>query len=163
MNNKKSYVEIMKELEKILPSPKDFDYSKANKEEITNRIMSLLKSITPPDLIIALNEFNRNDNNITSWNSKTFDGVGRLTNIIQSISFYLDKIIDEKRYNDDTELVSLPQTHQYIYSQIGNIKEMLYDYILNYLNYNRFMINNEIIYNVQFGSTEEIEVYIEKK
>ena len=40
---------------------------------------------------------------------------------------------------------------------------MLYDYILNYLNYNRFMINNEIIYNVQFGSTEEIEVYIEKK
>ena len=162
MNNKKSYVEIMKELEKILPSPKDIDYSKANKEEITNRIMSFLKSITPPDLIIALNEFNRNDNNITSWNSKTFDGVERLTNIIQSISFYLDKIIDEKRYNDDTELVSLPQTHQYIYSQIGNIKEMLYDYILNYLNYNRFMINNEIIYNVQFGSTEEIEEYIEK-
>ena len=162
MNNKKSYVEIMKELEKILPSPKDFDYSKANKEEITNRIMSLLKSITPPDLIIALNEFNRNDNNITNWNSKTFDGVGRLTNISQSISIYLHKIIDEKRYNDDTELVSLPQTHQYIYSQIGNIKEMLYDYILNYLNYNRFMINNEIIYNVQFGSTEEIEEYIEK-
>ena len=51
MNNKKSYVEIMKELEIVLPSPKDFDYSKANKEEITNRIMSLLKSITPPDLI----------------------------------------------------------------------------------------------------------------
>ena len=115
MNNKKSYVEIMKELEIVLPSPKDFDYSKANKEEITNRIMSLLKSITPPDLIIALNEFNRNDNNITSWNSKTFDGVGRLTNISQSISIYLDNIID-----------------------------------------------NEIIYNVQFGSTEEIEEYIEK-
>ena len=162
MNNKKSYVEIMKELEKILPSPKDFDYSKANKEEITNRIMSFLKSITPPDLIIALNEFNRNDNNITSWNSKTFDGVGRLTNIIQSISFYLDKIIDEKRYNDDTELVSLPQTHQYIYSQIGNTKEMIYDYILNYLNYNKYMIDNENSYNEQFGSTEEIEEYIEK-
>lgn len=162
MNNKKSYIEIMKELEIVLPSPSNFDYSNANKKEIIKNIISFLKSITPPELITALDEFNRNDNNITSWSSKTFDGVGRLTNIIQSISFYIDKILDEKRYNDDSELVSLPQTHQYIYSQIGNIKEMLYDYILNYLNYNKYMIDNENSYNEQFGSTEEIEEYIEK-
>lgn len=162
MNNKKSYIEIMNELEKIIPSPKDFDYSKANKEEITNKIISFLKSITPPNLIIALDEFNRNDNNITSWNSKIFDGVGRLTSIMQSISFYLDKIINEKRFNDDAELVSLPKSHQYIYSQIGNIKEMIYDYILNYLNYNKYMIGNENIYKEQFGNTEEIEEYIER-
>ena len=131
MNNKKSYIEIMNDLEMVLPSPSNFDYSNANKKEIIKNIISFLKSISPPELITAFDEFNRNDNNITNWNSKTFDGVGRLTNIIQSISFYIDKILDEKRYNDDTELVSLPQTHQYIYSQVRNIKEMIYDYILN--------------------------------
>ncbi len=141
MNNKKSYIEIMNDLELVLPSPSNFDYSNANRKEIIKNIISFLKSITPPELITALDEFNRNDNNITSWSSKTFDGVGRLISIIQ--------------------LASYPKEHQHIYSQIRNIKELIYDYILNYLNYNKYMIGNENSYNEQFGSTKEIEEYIE--
>ncbi len=162
MNNKKSYIEIMNDLEMILPSPSNFDYSNANKKEIIKSIISFLKSISPHELITALDEFNRNDNNITNWNSKTFDGVGRLTSIIQLASYYLDNIKSKKRYNDDNEEVSIPKEHQYIYSQIRNIKEMIYDYILNYLNYNKYMIGNENSYNEQFGSIKEIEEYIEE-
>ena len=157
--NKKSYIEIMNELDKTLPSPSEFDYSNINKEEIIKKIISFLTNISPPNLMEEFYNFN-SDNKTIDWDVKDLEGIGKLTGIIQQASYNLEKITNEKRLNEISELLPLPKSHQDIYSQIANIKEMIYDYILNYLNYGKYMLEGERAFDERFGETEEIEEYI---